>query len=78
MLGAAAALDAAVGFEGDELGDVFAGGEAEVFVADQGLDLREAVAFEEDGERGEDEVQVLGVGDEGEEDEEGEQEDTEG
>ena len=56
MLGAAAAFDATIGFEGDELGDVFAGYEAEIFVSDQRLDLGEAVALEKDGERGEDEV----------------------
>ena len=68
VLGAAAALDAAVGFERDELRDVLAGDEAEVFVADQWRDRGEAVAFEEDSERAEDEVQVLGVRDQRQED----------
>ena len=75
MLGAAAALDAAVGLEAGELGEVLAGDEAEVFVSvcltERG-DLREGVAFEEDGQRAEDEVEVLGVRDERKEDEQGE------
>ena len=75
MLGAAAALDAGVGLEGDDLGDVFAGDEAEVFyvlVGGERRDGGEAVALEEDGERARDEVQVLGVGDERQEDQQGE------
>ena len=72
MLGAAAALDAGVGLEGDELGEVFSGDEAEVFIADEGRDVGESAAGEEDGERGEDEVEVLGVGDQRQEDEQGE------
>ena len=75
VLGAAAALDATVGLEGDDLGEVFAGGEAEVFdilVRRERRDSGEAVALEEDGEGREDEVQVLGVRDERQEDEQGE------
>ena len=64
MLGAAAALDAAVGLEADELGEVLAGDEAEVFIVGERGDLGEAVALEEDGEGREDQMQVLGVGDE--------------
>jgi len=48
VLGAAAALNAAVGLEGDELRDVLAGYEAKVFVTGERWDLGEAVALEED------------------------------
>ena len=72
VLGAAAALDAAVGLQADELGEVLAGDEAEVVVTHERGDLGETVAFEEDGDRREDEVEMLGVGDEGKEDEQGE------
>ena len=72
VLGAAAALDAAVGLQRDDLGEVFAGDEAEVFDVLVGRERRdggEAVALEEDGDGREDEVQVLGVRDERKEDE---------
>ncbi len=69
VLGAAAALDAGVGLQADELGEVLAGDEAEVFIADERRDLAEAAAGEEDGGRAEHQVQVLGVGDQGQEDE---------
>ena len=72
MLGAAAAFDAGVGLKADELGEVFAGDEAEVFVADERRDFAEAAAREKDGGGAENEVEVLGVGDDGEEDEQGE------
>ena len=72
VFGAAAALDATVGLQRDDLGDVLAGGEPEVFhifICRQRRDGGEAIALEEDGERREDKVQVLGVGNEREEDE---------
>jgi hypothetical protein len=49
VLGAAAALDAGVGLQADELGEVDAGDEAEVFVAVKGGDLGEGSAGEKDG-----------------------------
>ena len=72
MLGAAAALDATIGLQRDDLGEVFAGAEAEVFdifIRRKRRDGGEAVALEEDGEGREDKVQVLGVRDERKEDE---------
>ena len=56
VLGAAAALDATIGLQGDDTGEVAAGGEAEVvgihvLVSGERRDGREAVALEEDGER---------------------------
>ena len=61
VLGAAAAFDAGVGLQGDELGDVFAGDEAEIFVAGERRDVAEAAAREKDGDRAEHQVQMLGV-----------------
>ncbi len=55
VLGAAAALDAAVGLKGDELGDVLAGYETKVFdcfVGREGWDFAEAIALEKDGDWG--------------------------
>ena len=75
VFGAAAALDAAVGLQGDDLGEVLAGGEAEVFdvlVGGERRDGGEAVALEEDGDGREHEVEVLGVRDQRQEDEQGE------
>jgi hypothetical protein len=71
MLGAATALDATVGLEGDDLGDVFAGGKAEIFdvvVGGEWRDGGEAFALEEDGKWREDQVEMFGVGDEREKD----------
>ncbi len=70
MFGAAAALDAGVSLQGDDLGDVAARSEAEVFhllVGGQRRNGGEAVALEQDCEWREDEVEVLGVGDQGKE-----------
>jgi hypothetical protein len=69
VLGAAAALDAGVGLEADELGEVGAGDEAEVFIAGERGNLAEAAAGEKDGGRAEQQVQVLGVGNDGQKDE---------
>ena len=68
VLGAAAALDAGVGLQADELGEVLAGDEAEVFIAGERRNIAEAAAGEEDGDRAEDQVQMLGVWDEWQED----------
>jgi hypothetical protein len=70
VFGAAAALDAGVGLEADQLREVCAGDEAEVFIACEWRDLAEAAAGEEDGEGAEQQVKVLGVGNDGKEDEE--------
>ena len=72
MLGAAAALHAGVGLQADELREVGAGDEAEVFIARERGNLREAAAGEKDGDRAEQQVQVLGVGNDGQEGEQGE------
>jgi hypothetical protein len=50
VFGAAAALDAGVGLQADELGQVFAGDEAEIFIAFERWNLAEAAAREEDGD----------------------------
>jgi hypothetical protein len=64
VLGAAAALDAGVGLEADQPGEVRAGDQAEVFIARERRNLAEAAAREKDGGRAENQVQVLGVGNE--------------
>ncbi len=69
VLGAAAALHAGVGLEADQLREVGAGDEAEVFIAGERRDLAEAAAGEKDGEGAEQQVQVLGVGNDGQKDE---------
>jgi hypothetical protein len=72
VFGAAAALDAGVGLQCDDLGDVLAGDEAEVFyvlVGGERRDSGESVALEEDSNRREHQVEMLGVGDERQEDE---------
>ena len=67
MLGAAAAFDAGVGLKAGELGEIFSGDEAEVFVSYEGGNFAEASAREKDGGGAEDQVEVLGVGNEWEE-----------
>ena len=69
VLGAAATLDAGVSLEADQPGQIGPGHQAEVFVPGQRGNLGKAAAREKDGSRAEDQVQVLGVGDEREEDE---------
>ena len=69
VLGAAAALYAGVGLEADDLREIGAGDQAEVFVAIEGRDLTEAAAGKKDGEGAEQQMQVLGVGDDGQKDE---------
>ncbi len=51
MLGAAAALDACEGLERNQFCDIFAGVEAEVFVAHKRRNLAEGVALQEDRKR---------------------------
>jgi hypothetical protein len=61
VLGAAAALHAGVGLQADQLGEVGAGDQAEVFIAGERGNLAEAAAGKKDGGRAEHQVQVLGV-----------------
>ena len=72
VFGAAAALDAGVGLQADELGESVPGDEAEVFIADERRDFAEAAAGKKDGGRAQHQVQMLGVRDDGQEDEHGE------
>ena len=65
VLGAAAALYTGVGLQGCQTGEISAGDEAEVFVAHQRRNLAEAAAREKNGGRAKNQVQVLGVGDDG-------------
>ena len=71
VLGAAAALDAGVGLQADELREVRARDKAEVFIAGERRDLAEAAAGEKDGGRAQHQMQVLGVGNDGQKDEQG-------
>ena len=64
MLGAAAALDAGVSLEADQPGQIGPGHQAEVFVPAKGRNLGKAAARQKDGGRAQNQVQVLGVGDE--------------
>ncbi len=69
VLGATSAFDAGVGLQRDELGDVFAGIEAEIFVAHQRRNFAEGVALQKDGQRAQHQVQMLGVRDQRQENE---------
>ena len=69
MLGAAAAFDAGVGLEADELREIGAGDQAEVFIAGERRNLAEAAAGEEDGDGAQQQMEVLGVRDDGQKDE---------
>jgi hypothetical protein len=71
VFSAAAAFDAGERLEGGKLRDVLAGDEAEVFVAVEGRDVAELAQGQEYGDGAEDEVEMLGVGDEWEENEYG-------
>jgi hypothetical protein len=51
--------------QADEASQVRAGDEAEILVAGERWNLAEAAAGEKDGNRAENQVQVLGVGDDG-------------
>jgi len=63
VLGAASALDAGKCLERGDLGKIFAGIEAKVFVADERRDFAEAVSLQKHRQRTEHEVHVLGAGD---------------
>ena len=67
VFGAAAAFDTGKGLQGHQLRDVFAGDEAEIFIAGEGRDVAEFASGEENGDRAEEEMEVLCVGNEGEE-----------
>src|SRR5207247_1827283 len=62
MLGAAAALDAGVGLQRDELGDVLARIEPEILIVGQRWNSAESIPFEENRQWTQDQVQVLGMG----------------
>ncbi len=68
MFGAAAAFDAGIGLQRDDAREVLAGVEAEIFVARERRDVRELAAREKYGERAEHQVQMLGVRDQRQED----------
>ena len=72
MLGAAAALDAREGLQRDQLRDVLAGIQAEVFVARERRNLAESIALQEDRHRAQQQVQMFGVRDQRQEHENGE------
>ncbi len=61
MLGAASAFDAREGLQRIQLGDVFAGIEAEIFVAHQRRDLAETIAPQKDRRRADHQMQMLGM-----------------
>ncbi len=71
MLGATAAFNAGVGLKADQLREVGSGDQAEVFIAGERRDLAEAAAGKKDGGGAEDQVQVLGVRNERQKDEDG-------
>ncbi len=61
VLGAAAAFDAGVGLQADELGKILTGDETEVFIIGQRRDGAEAAAGQKYSRRAQHQVQVLGV-----------------
>src|SRR5579864_3635875 len=71
MLGAPAALHAGIGLQRVELRNIFTGVEPEIVVADKRRNLAELVAFEEYRDGAEHQVQMLGVGNERQENEQG-------
>ena len=72
MLRAAAALHAGIRLKADQLRKVSASDEAEVFITGERRNLREAASGEKDGDWAEQQVQVLGVRNDGQEGEQGE------
>ena len=68
VLGAAAAFDAGIRLAGDDPREIFAGVEAEILVAGQRRDSRESAARKKDGDRAEHQMQMLGVRDQRQED----------
>src|SRR5581483_9490593 len=69
VLGAAAAFDAGVGLQADELGEIFSSDKAEVLITMERRNLAEAAARKKDGKRAEYQVQVLGMRDHRQKDE---------
>ena len=69
MLRAAAALDAGERLQRDDLRDVLAGVEAEILVADQRRNAAETAARQEDRGRAQQQVQMLGMRNQWQEDE---------
>ena len=67
MLSAAAAFDAGEGLQGHQAGDITGGDQAEIFVAGKGRDVAEFASREKYSEGAEEQMEVFGVGDEGEE-----------
>ena len=61
MFGTASAFDAGVCLQRDQFGDVFAGVEAEVFIAHQRRNLAELVALEEHRDRAQHQMQMFGL-----------------
>ncbi len=71
VFGAAAALHAGVGLQADELREIGSSNESEVFIANQRRNFAEAATRKKDGGRAENEVEVLGVRNDGQKDEQG-------
>ena len=69
VLGAAAALHAGVGLQADELRQVLAGHEAEVLIAGERRNRAESAAREKDGGGAQHQVEMLGVRNDGQKDE---------
>jgi hypothetical protein len=72
VFGATAALYAGVRLQGDEAREVRAGDEAEVFIACERRDATKAATREEYGGGAEDQVEMFGVGNNGQEDQQSE------
>src|SRR5512140_3474005 len=71
VLGAAAALDAGVGLQRDDLRQILAGIQAEIVIAYQGRDFRETAASKKHREGTQHQMQVFGVGNQGQENQQG-------
>ena len=72
VFGAAAAFHAGVGLQTHQLREVCSGNQAEIFIAHQRRNLAEATPGKKDGGWAENEMQMLGVRDDGQEDQQGE------
>ncbi len=68
VFGAAATLHAGIRLQRGKLREVGAGNEAEVFVAGEGWNAAEAAAREEDSDRAQNEMQMLGMRNDGQKD----------
>jgi hypothetical protein len=71
VLGASAAFHARIGLQGGEAGDIVSTHEAWIFVVVQCRDLAEARALEKESHRAEQHMQVLGVRNQREQDQDG-------